>query len=214
MRHAGAKVTHQTGMHIHIGMESFEVKELMNLARLFYRQEELVLMALGVPVGRLANFCKPIPESFIQAMDRKAPKTMADLNRLWYGEFQPQIYRYHASRYCTVNFNALFLRKAMEFRVFNSSLHAGEVKAMIHFTLALAARAKTVHSASSKRRPLGGSPKYQMRTFLLNLGLIGDEFKTARQHLLKKLPGDIALKNGRPRQEQTGPEMAQAGVAV
>jgi hypothetical protein len=34
--------------------------------------------------------------------------------------------------------------------------------------------------------------------FLLRLGLIGDEFKTARKHLLAPLPGDSAFKRGRP----------------
>ena len=30
------------------------------------------------------------------------------------------------------------------------------------------------------------------------MGMIGDEFKTARDFLLKNLDGDIAFKNGRP----------------
>ncbi len=36
------------------------------------------------------------------------------------------------------------------------------------------------------------SAKYDFRTFLLRLGLIGDEFKTARKHLLAAMPGDAA----------------------
>lgn len=37
--------------------------------------------------------------------------------------------------------------------------------------------------------------KYTFRTWLLRLGLIGDEFKTARQHLLKNLEGNIAWRD-------------------
>ena len=37
--------------------------------------------------------------------------------------------------------------------------------------------------------------KYTFRTWLLRLGLIGDEFKTARLHLLEKLDGNIAWKD-------------------
>ena len=37
--------------------------------------------------------------------------------------------------------------------------------------------------------------KYTFRTWLLRLGLIGDEFKTARLHLLKNLEGSIAWKD-------------------
>lgn len=37
--------------------------------------------------------------------------------------------------------------------------------------------------------------KYTFRTWLLRLGMIGEEFKTARQHLLKNLEGNIAWKD-------------------
>ena len=37
--------------------------------------------------------------------------------------------------------------------------------------------------------------KYTFRVWLLRLGLIGDEFKTARHHLLKNLDGNIAWKD-------------------
>ncbi len=44
--------------------------------------------------------------------------------------------------------------------------------------------------------------KYTFRTWLLRLGLIGDEFKTARQHLLKNLEGNIAWKDPAQAQRQ------------
>jgi hypothetical protein len=36
-----------------------------------------------------------------------------------------------------------------------------------------------------------------MRTWLLRLGFIGEEFKTARDLLTKRLDGDAAFRNGR-----------------
>jgi hypothetical protein len=52
---------------------------------------------------------------------------------------------------------------------------------------------------SGKRRAYSAqSAKYDFRVFLLGLRLIGDEFETARFHLLKRLPGSAAWKNGRP----------------
>ena len=39
--------------------------------------------------------------------------------------------------------------------------------------------------------------KPEMRTWLLRLGFIGDEFKTARELLTKRLSGDGAFRNGR-----------------
>jgi hypothetical protein len=43
-----------------------------------------------------------------------------------------------------------------------------------------------------------------MRVFLISgLKMIGDEFKTARKHLLALMPGDAAFKRGRPKRETT-----------
>lgn len=41
------------------------------------------------------------------------------------------------------------------------------------------------------------NPKYAMRCFLLSLGFIGNEYKSARKILLSKLSGSTAWKNGR-----------------
>jgi hypothetical protein len=39
------------------------------------------------------------------------------------------------------------------------------------------------------------NPKYTFRTWLLRLGLIGEEYKNCRKHLLEHLDGCIAWKN-------------------
>ena len=36
------------------------------------------------------------------------------------------------------------------------------------------------------------NPAFTFRTFLLRLGLVGEEYKNVRMHLLKDLPGDPA----------------------
>ncbi len=41
------------------------------------------------------------------------------------------------------------------------------------------------------------NPKYAMRCFLLSLGFIGDEYKTARKILLSKLEGNSSWKDGK-----------------
>jgi len=72
--------------------------------------------------------------------------------------------------------------------------HAGKVKAYIQFCLALSHKALTQRYASRKPT-ISSNEKYTFRVFLLNLGLIGDEFKTARTHLLGNLEGNIAWKD-------------------
>lgn len=48
---------------------------------------------------------------------------------------------------------------------------------------------------ASPTKTVSENEKYTFRVWLLRLGLIGDEFKTARTHLLDHLEGNIAWKN-------------------
>lgn len=62
------------------------------------------------------------------------------------------------------------------------STHAGRIKAYLQFCLAVAAKALNGRAASSRKRDFDPQrSKYDFRVFLLHLGLIGDEFKTARR---------------------------------
>ena len=70
-------------------------------------------------------------------------------------------------------------------------MHAGVVKSAIQLSMAISHAALTATSASPNR-PQTNNPKYTFRCWLLRLGFIGDEFKTARVHLLKHLPGNAA----------------------
>ena len=56
--------------------------------------------------------------------------------------------------------------------------------------------AKTAKSASPRPQQ-NENPKYAMRTWLLRLGFIGEEFKTAREVLTKRLAGDSSFRHGR-----------------
>ena len=58
-------------------------------------------------------------------------------------------------------------------------------------------------SAASPRRPVTDNPAYTFRCWLLRLGMNGEEFKTARTHLLKNLPGNAAWRNGTPTARRT-----------
>lgn len=70
------------------------------------------------------------------------------------------------------------------------------LKATFSFAFALSQMAMTVKTASPKE-PQVENPKYAMRTWLLRLGFIGDEFATAIELLTKNLDGDTAFRHGR-----------------
>ena len=54
-----------------------------------------------------------------------------------------------------------------------------------------------LRKVNSRKPQQNENPKYAMRTWLLRLGFIGDEFKTARELLTRRLDGDAAFRNGR-----------------
>jgi hypothetical protein len=200
VRHIGSKCDERCGIHIHLSHDSVTPKALANLAKTIYKQEELIYAALGVTQARMARYCKPMNPAFIERITRSTPKTFETLNRQWYGQYNATPRRYDSSRYAILNLNAYFLRGAVEVRAYAGSLHAGKVKAAIQFSMALFTKALNTQAASTKKRKYDpASAKYDFRVFLISsLGMNGDEFKSARKHLLELMPGDSAFKYGRP----------------
>jgi hypothetical protein len=214
LRKCGLRVDEHCGMHIHVDASAFTGKTLANLAKIMFKQEPLILMALGVSESRLQQYTKPISDEFIAKLERSRPKTLEEVNRLWYGHLNTCPTHYHSSRYSCLNLHNVWYRGTVEFRMFEATLHAGKVKAAVQFVLAIAAKALNSRAASSRKRQFDPNcAKYDFRVFLIHLGLNGDEFKTARTHLLNAMPGDAAFKRGRPKpknQPDESRELAEA----
>lgn len=198
VRKCGAQVDEKCGLHIHVGTELFGSKALVNLAKTFYKYEPLMIAALGVSEQRMRQYTKPLSDEFITRLAELRTRTRDQVNKAWYGHLNNHPTRYCQSRYHTMNLNSVFFRGTVEFRLFEATLHAGKVKAAIQFVLAICAKALNSRGASSRKRQFDPtSARYDFRVFLLHLGLIGEEFRTARKHLLSTMPGDAAFKHGR-----------------
>ena len=213
---AGSRCDGCCGCHVHVDASAFDGRTLANLAKIFYKQEELIIRALGVTPERLQRYCRPTRDDFIRAIDRRKPRTREQVNRLWYGYHNTAPTHYDGSRYVLLNLHSTFYRNSVEYRGYPGTLHAGRVKTAIQFSLAIAAKALNARAASSRKRKANGqSDRYDLRVFLLGLGLIGDEFKTCRKHLMANLAGSAAWKNGRPTAPAapTAPETAPNGQA-
>ena len=63
------------------------------------------------------------------------------------------------------------------------------------FICKLCEMARNQSRVNSSEKPIENE-KYAFRCFLLRLGFIGTEYKTARKILLKNLSGSSAFKNG------------------
>lgn len=199
VRRAGARVNESCGIHIHIDASPFEARTLTNFAKLVYKQEPLIFRALGVSQRRQGTYTRPMDRDFMLRLEADRPETMEDLNEDWYGRVNSNPTHYDNTRYHGTNFHNVWYRGTVEFRYFEATLHAGEVKAYIHLCLAMAAKALNARAAVSEQRTYNeASAKYDFRCFLLRLKLNGKEFKNTRMHLLKRMPGSAAWKHGRP----------------
>ena len=194
LKAAGGRPHSSCGIHVHIGRGQHTPRTLRNLVNQVNAKEDLLTQALGISPERRARWCKPVEPDFLERLNRRKPTTDAAFAELWY-ETPEWRYRacqhYDSSRYHLLNLHSTFQKGTIEFRAFNASLHAGEVKAYIQLAMAISHQALK-SSAASSRRPETDNPKYTFRCWLLRLGFIGDEFATAREHLTKRLPGNSA----------------------
>src|SRR5699024_5407448 len=115
--------------------------------------------------------------------------------KIWYDGEDGSNTHYHDSRYHALNLHSVFSHGTVEFRLFNSTVeHAGKIKADIQLCLAICAQALNQRAASHTKTQTT-NPAYTFRTWLLRLGMIGDEFATARKHLLENLEGNLAWRD-------------------
>lgn len=196
VRHAGAKVNGSCGIHIHIDGANHTAKSLRNVLGIMYAKEDLLFKALQVQESRV-HYCKKSRLDILTEARAEKNLTMDRIGEIWYRtkDWQPHAHQhYDDSRYHALNLHAMFSKGTVEFRLFNSTTHAGEVKAYIQFCLAVSHQALTQKKASA-RKTVTDNEKYAFRCWMLRLGLSGDEFKTCRLHFLKHLEGNSAWRN-------------------
>lgn len=210
LRKAGAKsdATRGCGVHIHIGAKGHTPQTLRNLANIMASHETLLADALKLDSYRMNRYCRTVNPDFLDELNRRKPTTMEALADIWYrgnGASCGRNQHYNDSRYHMLNYHATFTKGTIEFRLFQfdapadgrqNGIHAGQLKSFIQLCLAMSAMAKAVRTASPNPQQ-SENPKYAMRTWLLRLGFIGDEFATARDFLTRNLDGDAAFRNGR-----------------
>lgn len=198
LRRNGAFANSTCGIHIHVGAQKFTPQTLRNIVNIIASKEDLLYKALRVGSNR-QSYCKKTNTWLLEQINKRKPKTMAQLADLWYHEApgESRTIHYNDSRYHGLNLHATFTKGTIEFRLFNGTTHAGEIKAYIQFCLAVTHQALSQKKASC-RKPQTDNEKYTFRCWMLRLGLNGDEFKTCRHHFLKNLEGNSAWRHGRP----------------
>ena len=187
----GAIVNDSCGIHIHVDGANHTPASLVRLLNFAVGRQDLFNEALGNE--RRARWCKNTNKKLLAALKQYPNITREELQRVWYSSVNDDYAggisteHYNSTRYHGVNLHAFFTKGTVEFRLFNSTLHAGKIKAYIQFCLAMSAWAINAknnlyfkgvgaYTAAQKEKLMKGMLKRR-------LGMSGPEFKTARLHL-------------------------------
>lgn len=85
--------------------------------------------------------------------------------------------------------------ETISFPWFDTIQEPDEVSAYTHFIVALCKMSKDQKRVNTREAPVENE-KYAFRCFLLRLGFIGNEYKTERKILIRRLSGNSAFKGG------------------
>ncbi|MBP5672949.1 MAG: amidoligase family protein, partial [Victivallales bacterium] len=118
---AGAKTPACTSQHVHVGVEDFTAAQIANFARIWYKQEKLILKAVGTLPSRLAHYTKPTDREFIDRLEQMKPQTRQQLNIAWYGYANPRPAHYDSTRYRAINLNNVWTTGTVELRCYENN---------------------------------------------------------------------------------------------
>lgn len=196
LRENGAKAHSSCGIHIHVDGANHTAVSLRRLVNFMTARQDLIYEALQIG-DRESNWCHKLNKTLLDAMKKDKNLTKEKAEEIWYSRANDGYFggidhqHYNSTRYHGVNLHSFFTKGTVEFRLFNSTLHAGKIKAYIQFCLAVSAWAITSQEKIVFRSMEGYSPEQKvtiMRNILTHrLGLYGDEFKTCRLHLMTPL---------------------------
>ena len=204
----GARVNKSCGLHIHIDARQMSDQGLINMVKLAYKFDPILIKGLGVTESRLACYAEPVRKSFRDAAvmhwnktkrspqrrnvlngeHRKLRYTLAWLQENEYSRGRPGDGN---GRYRTVNFISLIKYGTVEFRLFDATMHAGRLKTAIQTVYGFASWANRVSNIRGPRKVVrAGRGRFDMRAnFCIHAGMMGPELKTARKFLCENMEG-------------------------
>lgn len=196
LREAGAKANSSCGIHIHVDGANHTPKSLKKLINFMVARQDLIYEALNIG-ARGDQWCRKLNPQLLSEMRKDKNLSKSSAESIWYSRANDNYcggidhQHYNTTRYHGVNLHSYFSKGTVEFRLFNSTLHAGKIKAYIQFCLAVSSWAITSEDNTVFRSMAGYNAEQKvtiMRNILTHrLGLFGDEFKTCRLWMMKNL---------------------------
>lgn len=184
------------GIHIHIDGANHTATSLRRMVNFMLSRQEIIYEALNIG-ARKNRWCRPICPKLYETMKKESDFTTYKAEHIWYSDANDNYWgginhnHYNETRYHALNLHSFFSKGTVEFRLFNSTLHAGKIKAYVQFCLAMSAWAIESNDKIVFRNVTGytADKKVTLMYHILTnrLGLYGDEFKTCRLHMMKQL---------------------------
>lgn len=195
LRAAGAVANHSCGVHVHVDGANHTAQSTRRLVKFFAARQELVYEALRVSSDRVCSWCKPVSKNLIDEMAKVKNVTRNEMERIWYSTANDGYgmgvdhSHYNTTRYHALNLHSFFSKGTVEFRLFNSTLHAGKIKSYVQFCLAISAWAIESNDRCSFRDMSGFDARLRRDMWMYILRdkckLVGAEFATARKWLME-----------------------------
>lgn len=196
LRKTGGFTNSSCGIHIHLDGANHTPRSIRNFVNLIASRNDLFYKALQIAPARM-RYCKKMDAYLVERMNTVKPKNFTQIESIWYEGYRGmRETHYHDSRYHFLNLHSFFHgNHTVELRGFNSTLHAGKIRAYIVFALAMNHQALSQKSARY-HKVQEENEKFAMRVYLNRIGFIGDEFKSCREHLYQHLDGNAAWRYG------------------
>lgn len=196
LKAAGSEINSSCGIHIHIDGRNHDAKSIRNLSLIIASKEAPMATALQIAPQRLSTYCRPTDPQFAEWLENHKEPSLSEIKEQYYGNCNNNRGQHYSNaRYRMLNLHSFFgeyhgCNHTVEFRCFNATKHAGKMKAYIQFCLAVSSQA--IRQTNARLKPMERSnDAYVFRTWLNRAKLIGDEYKTCRQHMLAHLQGDL-----------------------
>lgn len=204
---AGGKVNSSCGIHIHVDGANHNMESLRRLVNLFVKRQDLIYEALNIG-SRAYQWCLKMKPELFNEMKKNKVNTRYEFESIWYSNKNDTPYgayesgidhsHYNRTRYHGINLHAFFTKGTVEFRLFNSTLHAGRIKAYIQFCLAVSAYCIETEDNNMWFKEIKNyTPEQKIKNMnhMLEerLRLKGSEFKTCRYFLVWQLKKNAGM---------------------
>jgi len=196
LRAKGAVANDSCGIHVHVDGANHTPASIRNVMNFMCSRQNLIFEALAVKSNR-ERYCKKVCPDLVKKIKKIKDINRSSIENLWYSSANHNYRgysnrdRYNETRYQCLNLHSYFSRGTVEFRLFNGTTHAGELKSYIQFALAVSAWAIETTGRISFNNVdsynIVQKANLMLAVLTERLGLTGSEFKTARLHLTKHL---------------------------